>query len=270
MRVHRLDAGLDAHEVLLAHQIRLVDQDAVCKGDLHVYTCMHACMRARVHACGHAGMCVCDVCVHAAGNLLDRLVLGALRLLLIQVLLDVLRVDESDNAVEPKGRFGRVVHEEGLRDRRRVGHARRLDDDPIQLQLARLDALGELGEDDDQVLAHCAADASVHHLDDLLVGLHLCVLREEAIIYAHIAKFVLDYGNLLAMGGRQNVVQQRRLAASQKTREDGDWHLVRRHMSSDLRRVGGCSKRRCKGTPECCVWSPTRQSAVLMRWEWVR
>jgi hypothetical protein len=34
VRVHRLEAPLDAHEVLLGHQVRLVEQDAVGEGHL--------------------------------------------------------------------------------------------------------------------------------------------------------------------------------------------------------------------------------------------
>jgi hypothetical protein len=46
------------------------------------------------------------------------------------VLLDVLRVDERDDAVEAANFLHLVVHEEGLRDGRRVGHAGRLDEMP--------------------------------------------------------------------------------------------------------------------------------------------
>jgi len=35
-----------------------------------------------------------------------------------------------------------------------VGHARGLDDDAVELELARLDPLGQLVEHDDEVLPH--------------------------------------------------------------------------------------------------------------------
>ena len=44
---------------------------------------------------------------------------GAVGLLVVEVLLDVLRVDQGDDAVEPRKRLDRVVDEEGLRDRTR-------------------------------------------------------------------------------------------------------------------------------------------------------
>mmetsp|Transcript_24243 Transcript_24243/g.79820 ORF Transcript_24243/g.79820 Transcript_24243/m.79820 type:complete len:241 (-) Transcript_24243:335-1057(-) len=48
-------------------------------------------------------------------NLLDRLVLGALGLLLVEVLLDVLCVYQRDDRVEPSVLLDGFVHEEGLR-----------------------------------------------------------------------------------------------------------------------------------------------------------
>ena len=77
--------------------------------------------------------------------------------------------DQRDDAIEPREGLHLVVDEEGLRDRCRVGHARCLDDDSVQAQVALLGAGGELLEDGDQVLAHRAADAAVEDLDDLLV-----------------------------------------------------------------------------------------------------
>ena len=95
--VDLLEPRLDARELLLGHEVGLVEQQPV--GERH---------------------------------LLDRLVLGALGLLLVEVLLDVLRVDERHDAVEPRELLHLVVDEEGLRHRRRVGHPRRLDDDAVE------------------------------------------------------------------------------------------------------------------------------------------
>ena len=127
-------------------------------------------------------------CYSSSARLLDRLVLGALGLLLVEVLLNVLGVNQRDDAVEAEVLLDLVVDEEGLRDWCRIGHAGRLDDDTVELERARGLALGELLEDDDQVLADGAADAAVHHLDNLLVGLHLGVLCEERVVDADLAK----------------------------------------------------------------------------------
>jgi hypothetical protein len=73
-------ALLDAVEVLRRHEVRLVEQQAV--GERH---------------------------------LLHRLVLHPLRLLLVQVLLDVLGIHQRDDAVQPREPLHVVVNEEGLR-----------------------------------------------------------------------------------------------------------------------------------------------------------
>mmetsp|Transcript_62323 Transcript_62323/g.165422 ORF Transcript_62323/g.165422 Transcript_62323/m.165422 type:complete len:343 (+) Transcript_62323:523-1551(+) len=200
-RVDRLNPRLDAHQILLAHEVRLVEQDPVSERDL-----------------------------------LDRLVLSALRLLLVEVLLDVLGVDQRDDAVKLGESLDRIVDEKGLRDGGRVGHAGRLDDDAVELELARCLPLRELVEDNDQVLTDGAADAAVHHLDDLLVGLHLGVLLQQLVIDANLAEFILDDGNLLAVRRGEDVVEQGGLAGAQEAREDGDRNaIVRGH---DCERVG--------------------------------
>ena len=95
--IHRLEACLDTHEVLLRNEVGLVEQDAV-----------------------------------GEGYLLNRLVLRALGLLLIEVLLDVLRIDDGDDAIEPGKLLHHVIDEESLRHRRRVSHSRCLNDNPVK------------------------------------------------------------------------------------------------------------------------------------------
>ena len=65
------------------------------------------------------------------GDLLDRLVLGALGLLLVQVLLDVFGIHEGDDAVQAKVLLDAVVDEEGLCDGRWVRHSSGLDKDAV-------------------------------------------------------------------------------------------------------------------------------------------
>ena len=117
---------LDAHEVGVAHEVGLVEQQPV--GERH---------------------------------LRRRLVDDARRLLLVEVLLDVRRVDQGDDAVEPRKLLDRLVDKEGRRHRRRVGHSRRLDDDRVEHQLAGAHARAEPLRKFDEVLAHRAADAAV-------------------------------------------------------------------------------------------------------------
>ena len=157
------------------------------------------------------------------GHLLHTFIFGALRLLLVQVLHDVLRIDQGNNPIELAERRDLVIHKKRLRDRRRVGHARRLDDDRIESQLAGLHTLRELLEHGDQVLPDGAADAPVHHLEELLILLNLGVTCEQRVVDAHVAELVLDDGDLLPVRFvRQDVIHQRRLPAAEVAGEDGD------------------------------------------------
>ena len=146
------------------------------------------------------------------GHLLHRLILRAFSLLLVQVLLNVLRVDQSDDAVEPETSLDPIVDEEGLRNGRRVGHARRLDDDGVQLEVARLNPFRESLEHDDEVLSDGAADAAVHHLNYLFFSLLARVLGDKSIVNPNLSKLILDDGKLLPVLGGEDVVEQRRFA----------------------------------------------------------
>jgi hypothetical protein len=138
--------------------------------------------------------------------------------------------------VEPQRRDDRVqrelgldvvVHEEGLRDRRGVGEAGRLDDDCVELR----DLGVEILERHDEVSPHRAADATVHHLDDLLVRL----FREDALVDADVAKLVLDDREPQpVVRVLEDVVEKRRLSAAEETGEDGDGNLARRHVHERL------------------------------------
>ena len=63
------------------------------------------------------------------GDLLDRLVLGALGLLLVQVLLDVLGIHEGDDAVEPRKLLTLSSTKKVCATGGGIGHARGLDQD---------------------------------------------------------------------------------------------------------------------------------------------
>ena len=198
-RVDRLEPGLDPLDVGFVHQVHLVED----------------------HPVGES-------------NLLDRLVLGALRLLLVQVLFDVLSVHEGDDAVQAEVLLDVVIDEEGLRDRRRVRHSGGLDQDAVQFKVAGCDAVGKLVKHHDQILAHGAADAAVHHFDNLLLDLHLRVLGHERVVNADVTKLVFDDRDLLAviLVG-QDVVHQSGLSAAEIASQDGDRHsgviVCRRH-----------------------------------------
>jgi hypothetical protein len=152
---------------------------------------------------------------HPVGEreLLDRLVLDALGLVVVEVLQEVLGVDHRDDRVEPQLARDLVVDEERLRHRCRVGEAGGLDHDLVEL----VAALHQVAEDADQVAAHGAADAAVVHLEDLLLG-----VEHEGVVDADLAELVLDDGDPLAVLLGEDVVQQRRLAGAEEPGEHGD------------------------------------------------
>jgi hypothetical protein len=114
-----------------------------------------------------------------------------------------------------------LVGEERLRHRSRIGHAGRLDDDPVEFKRAGVALLPERAEDPDQVAAHCAADAAVVHFDDLLVR-----FLDDRAVDADLAELVLDHRDALAVVFLEDAVQQRRLARAEKAGEDRHRHHV--------------------------------------------
>src|SRR5262249_2835397 len=91
----------------------------------------------------------------------------------------------------------------------------------VEAELAALALLLERAEDADQIAAHGAADAAVIHHDDLLVG-----LLDDRVVDADLAVLVLDHRDALTVVFLEDAFQERRLAAAEKSREDGDGHHV--------------------------------------------
>ena len=138
-------------------------------------------------------------------DLLDRLVLDALGLLLVEVLLDVLGVDQRDDAVEPRKlsctlSSTKKVCATGAGSAMPVVSMMM----PSSLACRRLDRAWRACEHDDEVLAHRAADAPVHHLDDLLRLVLLHVLLEQRVVDADLAEFILNDGHSSSCVARQS------------------------------------------------------------------
>ena len=126
-------------------------------------------------------------------------------------------VGDGDDRVEPRRAAHVLVDEEGLRDRRRIGEARRLDDDRVELALAPHQPF----DDADQVAAHGAADAAVVHLEHFLVG-----ADDQLVVDADLAELVDDHRVALAVRLGEDAVEQGRLAGAEIAGEDGDGDFV--------------------------------------------
>ena len=127
-------------------------------------------------------------------------------------------VGDRHHRVEPRRLAHVLVDEEGLRDRRGIGEAGRLDDDRVEPALALHQAL----DDADEVAAHGAADAAVVHLEHFLVR-----ADDELVVDADLAEFVDDDRVALAVRLAQDPVEQRRLAGAEIAGEDGDGNFLR-------------------------------------------
>ena len=129
----------------------------------------------------------------------------------------MLGVHQRQDRVEQKGLGNLIVHEEGLRHRTWVGQARGFDHDAVKAEqtfaaLGRQQLQGHA-----QVFADGAADATVTHLDDLLIG----VRDQNVVVDVLFTELVLDHGDLLTMGLGQHALEQGGFARAQKAGQDG-------------------------------------------------
>ena len=98
---------------------------------------------------------------------------------MIEILIDVFRIDKRDNTIQSCKFLHGIVHEECLRDWRRIGRPRSLDNYAIQLQRPFLDAIGEFLKYFHQILANGTTNTAIHRLNNLLLALHLRVLLQK-------------------------------------------------------------------------------------------
>mmetsp|Transcript_25980 Transcript_25980/g.68157 ORF Transcript_25980/g.68157 Transcript_25980/m.68157 type:complete len:231 (+) Transcript_25980:833-1525(+) len=183
------NAGLHFHEHLFCDQIRFVQEDPVGKG-----------------------------------HLLHCLVLHTFGLHLTQMLQDMLRIHNSDDTIQNHVGLNVVIGEEGLSHGRRISEARRLDDDTIELLPFFCRSLANVLQAPNQVSAHRAADTTIVHFNDLFCT-KILPSGDECIVNPDLPKLVFDDGQLLPVHVVQDVVQQRRLATSQETRENVNRYL---------------------------------------------
>ena len=131
------------------------------------------------------------------------------------MLLDVLGVDQRDDGVQSDLVEDRVVHEEGLRYRHRIGETAGLNEDVIEA----VTTAHQLADHVEQIAAdgRDAADAAVDHLVYLLIG-----GDHQLRVDADLAELVLDDGDALAVVLAQYVVEQSRLPGPEEPGQDGD------------------------------------------------
>ena len=115
-----------------------------------------------------------------------------------------------------------AVRHQRMQDRCRISEAAGLDHDALERRhRAGSAARGEIAKGQHQVAAHIAAQAAVRELDKTLVAAF-----DQLVIKPYRAEFVDDDRGARHRGIAQQASQQRRLAAAQKTGDDGNWNHV--------------------------------------------
>eukprot|EP00968_Pinguiococcus_pyrenoidosus_P000280 scaffold14_cov279-Pinguiococcus_pyrenoidosus.AAC.3 len=127
--------------LLLRHKVRLVEQEAVCKG-----------------------------------HLLHRFVYDPLGLLLIQMLHNVLGIHERDDPVQLEEVFDDLVREERLRHRAWTRHTSGLDDHRVQSLSPHNDSFAQAVKYVNQVLPDRATHAAIEQFHDLILRMLLDVV----------------------------------------------------------------------------------------------
>jgi len=130
-----------------------------------------------------------------------------------------------------------IVHEKGLSHGAGVGQAGGLDHDALELELAIATFGRQVAQGGAQVLADRAADATVVHLDDLLVG----VGHEDVVVDVFFTELVFDDGDFLSVTLGQDAFEQGGFAAAEKTGKDGDGDQT--HNTSVALTVRPCDHR---------------------------
>ena len=124
-------------------------------------------------------------------------------------------VDEHRQAVQTEAPLDLLIHQEGAHDRPGIGGARRFDQDTIVLLAAARDAVQRAN----QIAADGPAYEAVIHVEDLFVG------RDQGrVLDDHLADLILYDEDPLA-ADTDDVIDQRRLARTHRSGEDGDGDL---------------------------------------------
>ena len=196
-RVHFPQEGRHRAELLLGHQVGLVDEQQVGKLELVA------------QQVGDGALVALDLLPAAVGERVDR---G-------ELLEDRRRVDDGDEVVEgrdvvQRDAGGLVAERERLGDGHRLGDPRRLDEHVVEAALRR-----ERRERREQVLAQRAADAAVRELDHLLLLVQHAAAAHELSVDVDARHVVDDHGDPPARAVVQQVVEQRRLPRAEEARE---------------------------------------------------
>mmetsp|Transcript_21345 Transcript_21345/g.61222 ORF Transcript_21345/g.61222 Transcript_21345/m.61222 type:complete len:277 (+) Transcript_21345:718-1548(+) len=150
------------------------------------------------------------------GHLLLSFIDGALRLDLVEMLVEVLAVSKADDGIDAV-----IVRHFGIRldrvnDGRRVSEASGFEKDGIEL----LATLGKLAKRTDEISANGTTDTSVVHGDQVLGGIE--AFSDESIVNGHLAEFILQDSNLPFILLLENIIHKGGLPGTKEAGDDSD------------------------------------------------
>ncbi len=134
-----------------------------------------------------------------------------------QVVLGVRRIHQGDDAVEDVALAQFFIDKKGLGHRRRVRQAGALDHQPVEGNLAAVQAFKQQVQGFGQVGVDGAAHAAVGQGHDL----HRFGAQQLG-IDTGVTEFVFDHGDFQAVLGLEQVTQQGGLTGAEEAAEDGD------------------------------------------------
>ena len=189
------------------------------------------------------------------GNLFDGFVLHTLGLFFVEAFHNVLCVNDGDDGIESVLGLDVIVHEKGLDDGGRIGETSGLDNNPVEL----VDALVEFLESLHKISSNGTADAAVHDLDDFLVD----ILRQNILVDTHFTEFILDNSEFHAMVlVIENVIEKRRLSASQKSRKDRHYSNIAKTQSGPFKKKENTTTTKRERVESCFLSRDQRNSIV--------
>ena len=184
---------------------------------------MHGALRcARVHVRQAMHQRLHFVAIHQVGfadeDLVGKTNLPARLLAIVELRGRVLGVHQSEDGVQQVLLGNFLVHEKGLRHRSGVGQAGGLDHHALKIKQALTFFGGQQLQRFAQVFAYRAADATVVHLDNVLVG----VVHQNLVVDVFFTELVFNHGNFLSVRLCQHTLEQGGFTGTQKAGQDGD------------------------------------------------
>ena len=136
---------------------------------------------------------------------------------LVQMKTHMMGIHNGDDRIQSYPLGEKIIHEERLSHRTRIGKTCRLDKNDIEA----VPSFHQVAENADQIASNRAANAAVVHLEYFFVR-----IDDQRLIYANLAELIFDDGYSLAMLLAEYAVKESGFARAQKASQHGYWYAV--------------------------------------------